>query len=1302
VFAAAVSVSWIVEFRFLGLLEVVENDRPVSIGRGKESALLALLLVNVNRPLSIDRVIDELWDGRGPPENAAKTVQIYVSRLRGRLGVGRILTTPAGYMLQADPTELDASRFERLAAEGQSQLESGHSHRAEVLLTEALDVWRGDALADFRFDGFAQAEIGRLQERRGVAVADRIDARLGLSQGEELVSEVEALIREQPLWERPRRQLMLALYQAGRQADALDAYQAARSTLLAELGIEPSRGLRELHQQILNQDPALEVERPSGEPDKEGFRPPAGTSPHAPPAGMRDARKVVTALFVGIAITSDQGKRLDPETFRGIAGRALDEGQAAAERHGGSLESASGDALTAVFGLPTVHEDDALRAVKAASEVRRALAGLTDELAAERAVRLDCRIGISTGEVITGGNSPTQGRATGEPLSQASHLAMPGKIVIDDATHRLLRDAIVARFVDDAWHVVDVADGSAGQPSRLTSPMVGRERERRRLRDAFEQAVGDRSCQLFTVLGLAGVGKSRLVQDLLRDLDGRALVARGRCLPYGEGITYWPLAEAVNEVVGLDGSESTDQVLERLTRAFGEGQDCELAALRVADTIGLVEVAGGIVERFEAVGELFASLARTRPLVIVFDDVHWGEATFLDLIEHLADWMRDVPILLVCLARPELLDLRPGWAGGKLNATTALLEPLSDDECAALIRNLVGQAGLSEEVEARIAGAAEGNPLFVEEMLSMLIDDGRLVRENGRWTANGDFSEVRVPPTIQALLAARLDQLGEDERAVIERAAVGGKVFYEGAVADLAPPDLEPTVSDVLASLTRKDLIRPERSSLGEQTYHFRHLLIRDAAYESIPKEARAALHERFGRWLDHAAGGRAIEHEEVVGYHLEQAYWYRAELGPADAGARAIAREAAERLGSAGRRAFVRSDAPAGVNLISRAVALLPPDDPLRVELVPNVRVVQGLATDLTWADRVLTEAVEAAATTGDRALAAHALVQRGLLRLFTEPGVTAGELIDVAERSIAVFAELRDELGLARAWRLKAQAHYLARHAGACAEASELALEHARLAGDDFEEQEIVEWLVIALLLGPAPAADAAERCRRLVEDLSEMPLLQAEVLAALAPLEAMLGRVDQAAELIGRSHETASKLNSWIWIGSFWHAFISLWQGDPIAAEQELRPAYDALKQMDEKSHFSSIAHALSHALYDQGRYAEAEQLTYECEEVSRANDVHSQISWRSIRSKTLAQRGEHQAAERLAREAVAFAEESDFLVAHADAITDLADVLELQDRRDEAIDALQEALELHERKGNGLAAIRVRARIDQLAG
>jgi DNA-binding SARP family transcriptional activator len=1294
-----------VEFRILGLLEVLEEGWPVKVGPGKERALLAALLLNSNRPLSTERLVEELWQEGRSPENAAKSVQIYVSRLRGRLGADRILTTPAGYVLELDRSELDAFRFEQLAAEGQSHLAAGESEDADRVLSAALDLWRGEALAEFRFETFAQAEIGRLEERRAVAVADRVDARLARGRASELIGELEGLVREQPLRERPRRQLMIALYQAGRQADALDVYQAARSMLVEELGIEPSRELRDLHLQILNQAPELDLDPVADRQPVEELAAaalsPGRHEPVAPESGSvrRDSRKTVTAVSVSIELSAADGDQLDPETLRRVADRALGESQEATERHGGSLETITGESLTAVFGLPAAHGDDALRAVRAAVEVRGALTALASELEAAEKTGLEWRLGVSTGEVIATGDGSLHGRATGEPLSRSGRIAAAGTVVIDSSTYRLVRDRVVAEQVGAVWHVVDVRELAAPE-GRLVSAMVGRERERRRLRDAFEQAVADRSCQLFTVLGAAGVGKSRLVHETLADIAGQALVGQGRCLPYGEGITFWPLAEVVGELVGLADSESTESALESLSNAFGDADDPRLAARLVAETIGLLEAAGRVEEGFPAVRQLFTALARTRPLVVVFDDIHWGEATFLDLVEHLAEWIRDAPILLVCLSRPELLERRPGWGGGKVNATATSLEPLSEAECVELIRNLIGSNAIAAALVERITDASGGNPLFVEETLAMMIDDGVLVRRRGRWTATGEVAALRVPPTIQALLEARLDQLDLRERSLIEPAAVIGKVFYEAAVSEFVPGDQRQNVGAALASLERKDLIRPDRPGLGGRTYSFRHLLIRDAAYASIPKQARADLHERFGRWLTGAAGERILEYEEVVGYHLEQAYQYLNVLAPLDDRARALAYEAAERLGNAARRALIRSDGPAGVNLASRAVALLQPDDPLRVELIPNVRAVQGLATDLSWADRALTEAVEVAATTGDRALAAHALVQRGLLRLFTETNVSSAEMIDVAARAIAVFEQLDDELGLARSFRLLAQAEYLARCGGECVNASQRALTHARAARNGFEEREIIEWLVIALLLGPAHAAEAAARCRELSEELSSAPLLQGEVLAAWAPLEAMLGHTDTAADLISRAQQASETLNASIYRVPLFHAFILLWLEDPARAERELLPAYERLKQAGEKSHFSSISLALSQALYDQQKYPEAERLTHECEHVSRPNDVHSQIGWRTVRARTLARRGKPLEAEALARDAVAYAETSDFLLSHADAASGLAEILEIQGRQRDAIEATRIALLIHERKGNALIANRMRDRLRQL--
>jgi tetratricopeptide (TPR) repeat protein len=821
---------------------------------------------------------------------------------------------------------------------------------------------------------------------------------------------------------------------------------------------------------------------------------------------------------------------------------------------------------------------------------------------------------------------------------------------------------------------------------RFQSPMVGRDRERRRLHDAFEQAAGDSSCQLFTILGAAGVGKSRLVQEFLGDLAGRGQVARGRCLPYGEGITFWPVLEALRDIGGVDESDSPEEAVARLAAAVDHDDDAELVAQRITDVVGLTEGGSQIEDGFEALRTYLELVATREPLVMVFDDVHWGEETFLDLVEHLADWSRGAPLLLLCMARPELLDSRPTWGGGKLNATSVLLEPLSGEESAELVGNLVGEATLAEEVQERIAGAAEGNPLFVEEVLSMLIDDGLLVRDDGRWTAVRDLAAFPVPPTIQALLAARLDQLGAEERTALEAAAVEGKVFHESSVAELWD-QRDPAAA--LASLVRKELIRPERPVFaGERAFRFRHLMIRDATYDAIPKERRAVLRERHVEWLEERTSERSVEFDEIVGYHLEQAVLYRTELGRVDERTLALGRRAAERLGAAGRRAFQRADVPAGLNLASRAAALLPASDPLRVGLVPNLRAVQSVPEllELEWADRILTEAVEAAATTGDRHLAAHALVQRGLLRLFSGADVTGHELLQTAQQAIAAFEELGDELGLARAWRLAGQAHYLESRAEESTAAAEHALGHARHAGDRFEESEIVEWLLVALLFGPRPVPEARERCEQLLEGAAGRPELAAMLAAGLAWLEASRGDVEEArryATTAGKALEEHGPVFGFV---MFSLVFALMLLDDRAAAEEMLRTGYDALRRMGRGGHYGAGALLRAQFSYDAGRYDDAERFVEEAARHSRANDVWNRSHDLGMRAKLLAQEGDLVAAESLAREAVAFAASGDFVLALVDALADLAEVLRLAGRYDEAIDAMNEAVELHQRREN----------------
>ena len=545
------------------------------------------------------------------------------------------------------------------------------------------------------------------------------------------------------------------------------------------------------------------------------------------PAPARETRKTVTALFCDLVGSTSLGETHDPEVLRPLLHAYFEEMRAAIERHGGRVEKYIGDAVAAVFGLPLAHEDDALRAVRAAVEMQERLAGLNGR----SAIALECRIGVNTGEVLVpAGGEPL----IGDAMNTAARLqtaAEPGEVQIGESTFQLVRDAVVAEPVEPltlkgkaepvpAYRVIQVASISPMRTRRLDAPMVGRSRESTLLDQAYERTASDRACQLFTVLGTAGAGKSRLVEEFLAThADGEIL--RGRCLPYGEGITYFPVTEALREALALADVDDETIMRSAIAEALGTDEHAETITATLGKLLGTGE-GGSPEETAWAIRRFFEARARGRPLVVVFDDIHWGEETFLDLITHVAEWSRDASILLLCMARPDLLDVRPSWAGGMTNATTMSLAPLTEEQCDELIGHLLGQAALPEEIRGRIVRVAEGNPLFVEEMLRMLVDDGLVVREGDRWTPAADLSEVQVPPTITALLSARLDRLSDEERSVLERAAVIGKEFHRGAVLELLPEASRAGADVHLRSLVRKELITPERSTLpGEDAYRF-------------------------------------------------------------------------------------------------------------------------------------------------------------------------------------------------------------------------------------------------------------------------------------------------------------------------------------------------------------------------------------------------------------------------------------------------------------------------------------------------
>ena len=718
------------------------------------------------------------------------------------------------------------------------------------------------------------------------------------------------------------------------------------------------------------------------------------------PSRPREARKTVTVVFTDVAESTRLGDELDPESLRRIMVRYFETASRALERHGGTVEKFIGDAVMAVFGVPTIHADDALRAVRAVSELHESVDALNVALEDEQGVRLRLRTGVNTGEVVAGDPAAGQMFVTGDAVNVAARIeetAGPGEIVISEPTRRLVRDAVRVESMgkcpirgrDDGvlcWRLLEVFEQAPAIARRLDAPLIGRAHELAQLQESFERTVEEQAPYLFTVFGPAGIGKSRLSAELASRVSESATVVTGRCLAYGDGVTFWPIFEIVYELVG-----PTDHPEPELARLVADEDAADLIVERIAAVLGRAEAAAAAEETFWAVRKLFEALAHRSPLVVVLEDIHWGEPTLLDLIDHVADWSRDAPVFLLCLARADLLERRPAWGGGKLNAASVLLAPLSEGDSSVLIDNLVGEAELPPEMRGRIMAAAEGNPLFVEQMLAMLGENGR---------ADG---ELEIPPTIQALLAERLDRLAPDERAVIERAAVVGGRFWLGAVADLSEEAIRPEVGATLQLLLRKELVRPDRSIVpGEEGYRFRHQLIREAAYAGIPKEVRAELHEQFVAWVEEHHGERMVEVEEILGYHLEQAFRYRSELGRVDEHARDLAARAAERLSSAGRRALVRGDASAAANLLGRAAALLEAGAPGREELLVDLGAASIMAGHLAEAEPALTEAVESAAAAGNRRIELQASLERGFLRALTDPARGVGELRRVTEQAL------------------------------------------------------------------------------------------------------------------------------------------------------------------------------------------------------------------------------------------------------------------------------------------------------------
>lgn len=958
-------------------------------------------------------------------------------------------------------------------------------------------------------------------------------------------------------------------------------------------------------------------------------------------APAQERRKTVTVLFCDVTGSTALGESIEPEAFRRILARYFDRMKAIVGRHGGTVEKFIGDAVMAVFGVPLAHEDDALRAARAAVEMREALPGLG----------VQARIGVNSGEVVTG----TEERlVTGDAVNVAARLeqaAAAGEVLIGSLTYDLLGGAAEVEPVAPlklkgkaqpvpAYRLLRVRQA----PERVhRARFVGRRRERATVREAWERARAEQRCELVTVIGDAGIGKSRLAEEVLASLG--AEVVHGRCLPYGEGITYWPVVEVVRHLPVLPENEA--------------------GGASIRSLLGESEAATSAEEIAWAFRKALERAAADRPLTLVFDDIQWGEETFLDLIEHVALLSSGAPILMLCIARPELVDRRPGWP------VTVRLGPLGDEEMEELIPE-----NLPTVLRHTIARAAGGNPLFIEEMLAM-----------------GDKAggEVVVPPTLHALLEARLDGLGAAERHVLERGAVEGEIFHRGAVQILAPGETRTTAR--LAALARMGLIWSHAPQLpGEDAFRFRHLLMRDAAYEALPKAERAELHRRLAFWLERRGAG-LIEFDEIIGFHLEQAHRYLAELGmPRDEELAAAARG---RLTTAGLRSSARGDYRAAVTLLGRAAALIPPggfDPALETELGEALFWSGNGEEAIRRADSL----AERAAAAGDRPGELCGRVKAALFRLFFYPEGGAENLAALVEQALPELNASGGHLALYTAYQALGFAAFHRSQMDAALGAYERAVTHARAAG---LPHELLGWRALCRAYGTTPVSevlawlDEQERQGRRHHWLG----------AARGVALAMMGRLDEGRAVLAKTRAELAERGGGIEFATMTgieSANVELLAGDPAAAAEFAAEGCRLFEALGERGFLSTAAATLAQALCALDRLGEAETWATRAAELGAADDAPTQMLWRQVMAQVLAQRGEHAEAERLAREAVAIGERTDGIDLLADADRGLGEVLALADRPEDAAAALDQAAALYQRKGNVVMAERVHNRLAAL--
>ena len=1007
-------------------------------------------------------------------------------------------------------------------------------------------------------------------------------------------------------------------------------------------------------------------------------------------------------VFADLIGSTALQEELDPELTRRLMTRFYERVRAVIEAHRGSIQYFSGDGVVAAFGVDELREDDALRAVRAAAAMCISLADLNRELDRQWGVRLRMRTAVNTGELVVseGGILVGDTMNTAARLEQASS---DGEVLIGEATWRLVHHIVELEPVAPlalkgksepvrAWRLASVAGAERRRTPAAEAALVGRADELARLRAALDGVIDTRGCRLVTVMGSPGVGKSRLAREFGRLVRDQANVVEGHCEQTGEGITFLPVAEVLRAVARIGETDSAEIVRAKLSSVISADEpDRDRIVELISAVLGFAEPASA-EETFWGLRRGLESLARSRPVVLILDDLHWAQPMLLDLIEHLVEWVRDAPVLIIALARPELRDAREAltFAGRRVRDAIEL-EVLDQADSQRLIRELLGD--VSPVVSARILETSEGNPLFLGETIRMLVDEALLRREGESWVAGRELASVSVPPTIQALLAARIERLDADEREVVERAAVIGHQFYRGAVAELVAPPLRTDIDTYLDALRRRDMVEPEGTYwVDEPVYRFHHVLIRDAAYRSLLKQDRAELHEQFADWLERKAGDLVGEHEEVIAFHLEQAHEYRRQLGLLHDGNRAVGARAAKRLHSAGRRAIAREDLAAATNLLGRALGR---DSGNQPEILWDLCEATLSAGDVAAARERIAQLAELAG--GHELLSARVQVLEGQLANLTGAGQVAATAETVAV-SAKALGDLGDRVGEAKAYHVAAAAYARLGQVAAVEDALDRALAAARAADDRRRTTAVLAAAPRAALWGPSPVVRASGRCLDIVRILRMTPgnrHVEPIALRCQAVLEAMRGRADAAREMlrVGRATLEELGLNLELQETRVYAGIVEVLAGDPEAAVEHLGAARDGFERRGVMVGAAGSAALLARALTELGRHEQALEQTQFAERHA-SEDLKTTVVWCCARAEALGELGQIEQALSFARRAVALVEPTDALADKADASMSLARVMLAAGDEDAAHAAARAAGVWYEAKGHAIGVERAR--------